>query len=84
MVIWTLYATWTQNGLAHENKLTSEKLDLALRTIDQVVDDVYVATQAVLTLARNETNVQQALVTQAGAIHAAISELRDHITKETT
>jgi len=80
VLVVSLYATFTQNGLAHENKLTSDKLDLALKTIDQVVDDVFVATQAILTLARNETNTQQALISQASAIHAAISELRDHIT----
>lgn len=83
LLVLSLYATFTQNGLAHENKITAEKLDHALETIDRVIDDLYVNSQATLQLAQNETNIQQALVTQSNAITAALAELRYHITRDT-
>lgn len=78
----TWFSSATQFTLAYQNEKAGRKLDEALETIDRVVDEVYVTSQALLQLARNETNIQQALVTQSAAIHAAIAELRHHLTKE--
>lgn len=72
----SLYATFTQNGLAHGNKLTSQKLDQALAEIDRVGDENYVSTQALLQFAKNEEHLQQAVIEQGQAITAALAELR--------
>jgi hypothetical protein len=81
LLVLSLYATFTQNGLAHENKLTSDKLDQALVAIDSVVDDVYVAAQTLVQMATNETHMQTALVAQTEAILAALTEVRSHLAK---
>lgn len=75
----SLYATFTQNGLAHGNRLTGQKVDQALATIDEVVDDVYVSTQALIRLAENEVHMQEGMVAQTEAIVAALTELREHL-----
>lgn len=72
----SVYATFTQNGLAHENKLNSNKLDAALETIDRVVDEVYVTTQALVQLAQSEQSLQANAIAQSEAILAALDELR--------
>ena len=68
----SVYATFTQNGLAHENKLNSEKLDAAIGTL--------------LQLARNEAHMQEAIVaqldasaTQTRAVKTALAQLRRHL-----
>lgn len=76
LLVLSLYATFTQNGLGHGNKLTAHKVDQALAQIDQVVDDVYVATQALLKMAENETHLQEAVAQQTESIALALSELR--------
>lgn len=79
VLIVSLYATFTQNGLAHENKLNSDKLDQALERIDQVADETYVNTQTLLRLAENETHLQETAIAQTEAIVAALHELRTHL-----
>jgi hypothetical protein len=73
----------TQFTLAIIGRRSGDKVDRALATIDQVVDDVYVASQATLRLAENELHLQEALAAQSEAIVAAVTELRTHLTKET-
>ena len=72
VLIISLYATFTQNGLAHENKLTSEKLDATL--------------DALLALARDEVNersadlaVQRALIAQGEAMTEIVRGLQTEL-----
>ena len=74
LLVLSLYATFTQNGLGHGNKLTAQKVDAALETIDRIVDDLYVATQTLIQMARSESSVQEALLAQTAAV-AAQTEL---------
>lgn len=82
LLVLSLYATFTQNALAFVSETTSQKIDEALAQIDGVVDDVYVATQALLKMAENETHLQEALATQTESMALALSELRT-IVKQT-
>ena len=72
VLVLSLYATFTQNGLAHENKLNSEKLDLAL-------DEVRASTAAIFQLAQNEATMQNALIEQTEAMVEMLSDLREHL-----
>jgi hypothetical protein len=67
----SVYATFTQNGLAHENKLNSNKIDQSLGKHDQSLG-------ALLQLARNQTHMQETLVAQTEAIAAALAEIHAH------
>lgn len=69
LLILSLYATFTQNGLAHGNQLTSDKIDDALDRIEQ-------QGRVLLRFARNEEHVQAAVVEQGQAVAAALAELR--------
>lgn len=66
----------TQFNLAIIGRHSSAKVDRALATIDQVVDDNYVATQTLIQLAKNEADLLEAFAAQAAAITAALEELR--------
>jgi len=73
----------TQFTLAIIGRRSGAKVDQALATIDQVVDDLYTTAQATLRLAQNEAGIQAALAAQSETIAAAVTELQNHLTKET-
>ncbi len=73
----------TQFNIAIIGRRSSRKVDDALETIDRVVDEVYVTTQALVQLAQNEATIQDALASQSEAIIAALNELRAHIAADT-
>lgn len=72
----------TQFNIAIIGRRSSTKIDEALRTIDQVVDEVFVSTQALIRLAENESTVQTALIEQTDAMVGMLAELRAHIAPE--
>lgn len=91
VLVLSLYATYTQNGLAHGQWLTGAKLDRALGEIDRVGDENYAATQALVQLAESEVHLQQAVINQGEAVAAALAELRsgldelrNHISRKET
>lgn len=68
LLVLSLYATFTQNGLGHGNKLTAAKVDKALAEISVNTAQTIATAQLILQLARNEMAIQDTLIAQDKAI----------------
>ena len=68
----SLYATFTQNAIAHVNQRVSTKVDSAL-------EEIRATSLATLQMGRNEEHIQTALIKQTDAIMAAIAEIHSYV-----
>lgn len=92
VLIVSLYATFTQNGLAHENKLTSNKVDKALYQIGtaQAKTDAAVATilataktiHALVEVVKTDIAGQEILLEEIAEVHEHVETVETNAAEE--